>query len=105
MLEFCEAAGIAACVVTLPVTETVADLVDLMEYSFGGNDTTYGALRIKDGRTKPYLPYVGNPLLSYQTILASPSLVTKPYLPSVGKPFLGSYRDEKVPVGIEMCSL
>merc|ERR1719272_608322 len=46
MLEFCEAAGIPACVVTLPVTETVADLIDLMEYSFGDSKTTkYGALR------------------------------------------------------------
>lgn len=58
MLDFCEAAGIPACVVTLPVTETVDDLVDLMEYSFGGNDTVYGALRIKDGRAKPYQPYM-----------------------------------------------
>ena len=51
MLEFCEAAGIPSCVVTLPVTETVEDLVDLVEYAFGDAGTTkYGALRASDGR-------------------------------------------------------
>ena len=57
-LELCEAAGIDTCVVTLPVTETVADLEDLAEYAFGPASSTWGALRVKDGRAKPYRPFI-----------------------------------------------
>ena len=63
-LELCEALGIEACVITLPVTETVADLEDLIEYAFGNaTETKWGAMRKKDGRENPYRPFlieVGN---------------------------------------------
>ena len=29
-------------------------MADLVEYLYGGADTTWGKLRIQDGRTKPY---------------------------------------------------
>ena len=57
-LQFCEAAGVPTCVLTLPVTETVTDLVDFIEYSFGGSDTEWGALRVQDGREEPYKPFL-----------------------------------------------
>lgn len=59
-LELCEALGIEkGCVITLPVTETVADLEDLVEYAFGDSvGTKWGALRAKDGRAKPYRPFL-----------------------------------------------
>merc|ERR1712176_1427176 len=50
--------GMQTCVVTLNVNENVTDLEDLVEYAFGPASSTWGALRVKDGREMPYSPFL-----------------------------------------------
>jgi len=53
--QFCDAVGIEPVFTTNAVgPETPQDMADLVEYLYGGADTTWGMLRIQDGRTKPY---------------------------------------------------
>ena len=55
MMDFCDAVGIEPVFTTNAVgPETPQDMADLVEYLYGGPDTTWGKMRIADGRTKPY---------------------------------------------------
>ncbi len=55
MMDFCDAVGIEPVFTTNAVgPETPQDMADLVEYLYGDETTTWGKLRIADGRTKPY---------------------------------------------------
>jgi len=55
MMDFCDAVGIEPVFTTNAVgPETPEDMADLVEYLYGDETTTWGKMRIADGRTKPY---------------------------------------------------
>lgn len=52
-LQFCEAANITPCF-AVNIYETAEDMADMVEYLNGDVATKWGALRAKNGHTKPY---------------------------------------------------
>jgi hypothetical protein len=55
MMDMCDALGIEPVFTTNAVgPETAQDMADLVEYLYGDSSTTWGALRVADGRVKPY---------------------------------------------------
>ncbi|PTS99598.1 alpha-L-arabinofuranosidase [Pedobacter sp. HMWF019] len=52
-LKFCEATSITPCF-AINIYETPQDVYDMVEYLNGGEETTWGALRTKNGHPKPY---------------------------------------------------
>ena len=55
MMDMCDALGIEPVFTTNAVgPETAQDMADLVEYLYGDASTTWGKMRIADGRVKPY---------------------------------------------------
>ena len=74
MMDFCDAVGIEPVFTTNAVgPETPQDMADLVEYLYGGPDTTWGKMRIADGRTKPYETKFFE-LGNVRTLMTAPSL-------------------------------
>ena len=55
VMELCEAINVT-CVISFPLGQSPEEMADFIEYAFGNSSTPLGALREKDGRTKPYQP-------------------------------------------------
>lgn len=56
-LELAEKLGLNETVIDLNEHETSQDMADFIEYVYGPVSSKMGALRQRDGRAKPYMPF------------------------------------------------